>query len=282
PMPHNLLFLLHYHYYSGNRNALNMVENTLQSMARGGIFDQIGFGFSRYATDSKWLVPHFEKMLFDNALLLLAYTACYQVTKNPFYQEIGENIITFVEREMTSREGAFYSAIDADSEGEEGKYYTFSYEEIYNCLKKELADLFTTIYHITPEGHFEGKNIPNQIGTDFDWVAEQHDLSLRQLKDKLEEARLQLLIYRESRVHPHVDDKILTGWNGLMIAGLAKAGKVFGKQKYIDAAEKAYSFIEGNLIQDRRLMARYRDGQTKHKAYLDDYAYLNWAAIELY
>src|SRR5699024_5267722 len=134
----------------------------------------------------------------------------------------------------------------------------------------------------TPEGHFEGKNIPNQIGTDFDWVAEQHDLSLRQLKDKLEEARLQLLIYRESRVHPHVDDKILTGWNGLMIAGLAKAGKVFGKQKYIDAAEKAYSFIEGNLIQDRRLMARYRDGQTKHKAYLDDYAYLNWAAIELY
>lgn len=278
PMPQNIMFLLRYNYYSGNKDALKMVETTLKHMARGGIFDHIGFGFARYATDSEWLVPHFEKMLYDNALLLIAYTECYQVTKDPFFKEVSEKIITFVRREMTSQEGAFYSAIDADSEGEEGKYYTFTYEEVFNCLGDHLGEVFTETYDITPEGNFEGKNIPNLIDIDVDLTEAEND----SLLNELEEARLKLLDYREKRVYPHVDDKILTSWNGMMIAALAKAGKVYEKPEYTEAAVKAAHFIENSLIIDDRLMARYRDGETKYKAYLDDYAFLIWGYIELY
>lgn len=278
PMPQNIMFLLRYNYYPGNKDALKMVETTLKHMARGGIFDHIGFGFARYATDSEWLVPHFEKMLYDNALLLIAYTECYQVTKDPFFKEVSEKIITFVRREMTSQEGAFYSAIDADSEGEEGKYYTFTYEEVFNCLGGHLGEVFTETYDITPEGNFEGKNIPNLIDIDVDLTEAEND----SLLNELEEARLKLLDYREKRVYPHVDDKILTSWNGMMIAALAKAGKVYEKPEYTEAAVKAAHFIENSLIIDDRLMARYRDGETKYKAYLDDYAFLIWGYIELY
>lgn len=278
PMPQNIMFLLRYNYYSGNKDALKMVETTLKHMARGGIFDHIGFGFARYATDSEWLVPHFEKMLYDNALLLIAYTECYQVTKDPFFKEVSEKIITFVRREMTSQEGAFYSAIDADSEGEEGKYYTFTYEEVFNCLGDHLGEVFTETYDITPEGNFEGKNIPNLIDIDVNLTEAEND----SLLNELEEARLKLLDYREKRVYPHVDDKILTSWNGMMIAALAKAGKVYEKPEYTEAAVKAAHFIENSLIIDDRLMARYRDGETKYKAYLDDYAFLIWGYIELY
>lgn len=278
PMPQNIMFLLRYYYYSGNKDALKMVETTLKHMARGGIFDHIGFGFARYATDSEWLVPHFEKMLYDNALLLIAYTECYQVTKDPFFKEVSEKIITFVRREMTSQEGAFYSAIDADSEGEEGKYYTFTYEEVFNCLGDHLGEVFTETYDITPEGNFEGKNIPNLIDIDVNLTEAEND----SLLNELEEARLKLLDYREKRVYPHVDDKILTSWNGMMIAALAKAGKVYEKPEYTEAAVKAAHFIENSLIIDDRLMARYRDGETKYKAYLDDYAFLIWGYIELY
>lgn len=157
PMPQNLLFLIRHYHFTGERAALKIVENTLQSMAHGGIFDQVGFGFARYSTDKEWLVPHFEKMLYDNALLLMVYTECFQVTGDPFYQRVGEEIIHFIQREMTHQDGAFYSAIDADSEGVEGKYYVWDYDEVIHVLGEELGQLYASVYDITPAGNFEEK-----------------------------------------------------------------------------------------------------------------------------
>lgn len=282
PTPQNILFLLRYYHFTGKTAALKMAESTLQAMANGGIYDHIGFGFARYSTDEKWLVPHFEKMLYDNALLLIAYTECYQITNNPLYKKISEQIITFVMREMHSSEGGFYSAIDADSEGVEGKYYVWDDDEIFNILGEERGDLYASVYGITPEGNFEGKNIPNLLGTDMETIAEENDMTLGELDQALEDARKQLLSAREKRVYPHVDDKILTSWNAMMIAALAKAGKVFEKREYTRAAEKSIRFIESNLIREKRVMARYRDGEVKHNGYLDDYAFLLWAYVELY
>ncbi|QKY70000.1 thioredoxin domain-containing protein [Lentibacillus sp. CBA3610] len=282
PTPQNLLYLVRYYHFTGNTAALEMAESTLQAMARGGIYDHVGFGFARYSTDEKWLVPHFEKMLYDNALLLMAYTECYQITGNPHYKEISEQIITFVMREMFSSEGGFYSAIDADSEGVEGKYYVWDYDEIFNILGEEYGDLYTSVYGMTLEGNFEGKNIPNLLSTDMEEIAEDHGLTLTELHQKLDVARKQLLSAREERVHPHVDDKILTSWNAMMIAALAKAGKVFEKPEYTRTAETSIHFIEQHLIQDNRVMARYRDGEVKYNGYLDDYAFLLWAYEELY
>ncbi|GAB3068896.1 thioredoxin domain-containing protein [Virgibacillus ainsalahensis] len=282
PMPQNLLFLLKHYHFTGQTPALKIVENTLKAMAQGGIFDHVGFGFSRYSTDEEWLVPHFEKMLYDNALLLTVYTECYQVTKDPFYKQINEQIITFIKREMTSDEGAFYSAIDADSEGVEGKYYVWEYEEIFDILGEELGDLYSSVYSITPQGNFEGQNIPNLIGKNIEHEARENNLSPEALQEQLENARKKLLEKREKRTYPHVDDKILSGWNGMMIAALAKAGKAFRNKEYTNLAEKAMQFIEEKLFQENRLMARYRDGETKYKAYIDDYAFLLWGYIELY
>ncbi|WP_373893438.1 thioredoxin domain-containing protein [Virgibacillus sp. CBA3643] len=275
PMPQNLLFLLRHYHFTGNQDALKIAENTLTSMARGGIFDQIGFGFSRYATNKKWLIPHFEKMLYDNALLLIAYTECYQITNDPFYKKIGEQIITFIKREMTNSEGGFYSAIDADSEGVEGKYYVWDYEEIIEILGEENGKLFASIYNITPQGNFEGKNIPNLIDTDVENKALEY-------QEQLEASRQKLLKEREHRIYPHVDDKVLTSWNGMMIAALARAGSVFDNRDYVQLAGEAIAFIEEKLYVNDRLMARFRDGETKYKAYIDDYAFLLWGYIELY
>ena len=282
PMPQNLLFLLRHYYFTGNTDALKMVEKTLKDMTAGGIWDHIGYGFSRYSTDEEWLVPHFEKMLYDNALILMVFTECYQITKKPFYRQISEQIITFIKREMTSKEGAFYSAIDADSEGVEGKYYVWDYEEIYDILGRDLGELYVEVYDLTLEGNFEGKNIPNLIDQDLEYVAREINLPLNALLKKLENARLKLLEKREQRVYPHVDDKILTSWNGLMIAALAKASRVFANQAYIQMAENAMEFLEKCLFDKNRLMARYREGEAKYPAYIDDYAFLLWAYIELY
>ncbi|WP_369801959.1 thioredoxin domain-containing protein [Oceanobacillus sp. Castelsardo] len=282
PMPQNLLFLLRHYYFTGNTAALKMVEKTLKDMTAGGIWDHIGYGFARYSTDEEWLVPHFEKMLYDNALLLMVFTESYQITKDPFYRVISEQIITFIKREMTSNEGAFYSAIDADSEGVEGKYYVWDYEEIYDILGHDLGELYSEVYDLTPQGNFEGKNIPNLIDQDLEYVAREINLPLDALLKKLEIARTKLLEKREQRVYPHVDDKILTSWNGLMIASLAKASRVFGNVTYIQMAETAIEFVEKNLNENNRLMARYREGETKYNAYIDDYAFLLWAYIELY
>lgn len=282
PQPQNLLYLLRYYHFTGKTAALKMVESSLQNMAAGGIWDHIGLGFARYSTDEKWLVPHFEKMLYDNALLLIAYTECYQVTQKPFYKKIAEQIIDFVKREMMSTEGAFYSAIDADSEGVEGKYYVWDDEEIFDILGEDLGDIYTTAYGITPYGNFEGKNIPNLIRSSLQSVAEEFDITVEALETQLEEARQKLLQEREKRVYPHVDDKVLTSWNAMMIAGLAKASRVFQNDEYFDMAKTAISFVEKKLFENGKLLARYRDGETKYHGYLDDYAYLIWAYLELY
>lgn len=278
PTPHNLYFLLRYWKASGNGTALIMVEKTLESMYKGGLFDHIGFGFSRYSTDGKWLVPHFEKMLYDNALLAYAYTEAYQATGKDIYKDIARKIFTYVLRDMTSTGGGFYSAEDADSEGEEGKFYLWQPEEVKEAAGEEDGKLFCDWYGISPAGNFEGKSIPNLIGRDLGILYEDKALARR-----LDGVREKLFMYREKRIRPHRDDKILTSWNGLMIAALALGGRAFHSDEYIKAAEAAYGFIQRNLVRgDGRLLARYRDGETAFPAYLDDYAFLVWGLIELY
>ncbi|MCD3194571.1 thioredoxin domain-containing protein [Clostridium botulinum C] len=270
PTPHKLMLLLIYYKVYNDKSALGMVENTLKCMYKGGIFDHIGFGFSRYSTDEKWLVPHFEKMLYDNALLAYVYTEAYQVTGKSFYKEVAEKIFTYILRDMTSPEGGFYSAEDADSEGVEGKFYVWSLEEIQSILGEDAKE-FCNTYDITEKGNFEGKNIPNLIGKDLENI------------DKLEELRNKLFKVREKRVHPFKDDKILTAWNALMIVSLSYAGRVFENKEYINRAKKAYDFIENNLIRkDGRLLARFRHGEAAYIAYLEDYSFLVWALMELY
>ncbi|HEX9062716.1 MAG TPA: thioredoxin domain-containing protein, partial [Clostridia bacterium] len=217
PTPHNLLFLLRYWYNTKNARALEIVETTLESMYKGGIYDHIGHGFSRYSTDNKWLVPHFEKMLYDNALLAIAYTECYHATKKDFYKTIAKEISDYVLRDMTSPDGGFYSAEDADSEGIEGLFYVWTPDEIKEVLGEERGEIFCRNYDITFIGNFEGKSIPNLIKS----VIPQGD------SKTIEECKKQLFLAREKRVHPFKDDKILTSWNGLMIAAMSSAGRIF-------------------------------------------------------
>ncbi len=277
PSPHNLSYLLSYYKTTGEKRALEMVKITLKSMYKGGIFDHIGFGFSRYSVDEKWLVPHFEKMLYDNALLAMAYIETYEITKDNIYKEVAEKILTYILRDMTSPEGGFYCGEDADSEGVEGKFYLWDFTEIYKVLDMEEGNLFINYYGIQREGNFEGSNIPNLIGEELE------DLDKPDLKDKLENIREKLFDYREKRIHPHKDDKILTSWNGLMIAAFAKAGMVFREEKYKDVSTKALDFIFSKLQrEDGRLLARFRQGESRYQAYLDDYAFIIWALIEVY
>lgn len=274
PSPHNLLFMLRYWSKKQTDEALDMVTTTLESIYRGGIYDHVGFGFSRYSTDNKWLVPHFEKMLYDNALLAMVYLENYQITKKPLMHKVAEQIFTYVLRDMTSPEGGFYSAEDADSEGVEGKFYVWKPEEIIKILGDSLGQEFCSIYDISNKGNFEGESIPNLI--------KASDEKLDKL-DNLDLARQEIFNTRERRIHPYKDDKILTSWNGLMIAALAMGGRVLNNQKYTDAAQRAYNFIINHLQRDDgRLMARYRDGESAILAYADDYTFMIWASIELY
>ena len=283
PTPHNLLFLLRYWDKTKQDKALTMVAETLDSMHRGGLYDHIGFGFSRYSTDKKWLVPHFEKMLYDNALLAIAYLETYQITNNPRFGRIAKEIFNYVLRDMTSPEGGFYSAEDADSEGEEGKFYVWQPEEIMDILGPVDGELFCRYYDITPEGNFEGASIPNLIGQDPLKFAEELDISLAELVEGLEKCRQQLFLERENRIHPYKDDKILTSWNGLMIAALAKGARVFQSDRYRESAALAVEFIWQKLRrEDGRLLARYREGDAAYPAYLEDYAFLAWGLLELY
>ena len=273
PTPHKLMFLLRYYKMYDETNALEMVETTLGSMYRGGLFDHIGYGFSRYSTDDKYLVPHFEKMLYDNALLVIAYLEAYEITKNPLYKDISIKSLEYVFRELTSNEGGFYCAQDADSEGEEGKYYVFTPDEIKIILGEEDGNYFNEYYDITDEGNFEGKSIPNLI----------KNSNYNKKDEKIDVLAQNILDYRNERYSLHKDDKILTSWNGLMIAALSKAYKVLEDEKYLEYAKKAVDFIYNNLVDSKgRLFARYREKEAKHKAILDDYAFLTYGLIELY
>lgn len=283
PTPHHLLFLMAYSQMYDRREALQMAEKTLEGMYRGGMYDHVGFGFARYSTDEKWLVPHFEKMLYDNALLVMAYLEGYQLTDNRLWAEVAEHVLTYIQRDMTSPEGAFYSAEDADSEGVEGKFYLFTREDVEAALDLEDMHTYCHIYDITPEGNFEGSSIPNLIQAMSRTYAEERNLNLLGLTTQLEESREKLFAYREQRVHPFKDDKVLTSWNGLMIAAFAKAAKVMQNPAYSKAAGTAADLIWSRMRQpDGRLLARYRDGDAAFTGYLDDYAFLMWGLIELY
>jgi uncharacterized protein YyaL (SSP411 family) len=275
PTAHNLMYLLRYYKKSSNANALNMAEKTLEAMYRGGMYDHIGFGFSRYSTDRKWLVPHFEKMLYDNALLAYTYIEAYQATGKEQYKRVAEQIFEYVLRDMTSPEGGFYSAEDADSEGVEGKFYVWKPQEVAEILGDKDAKEYCSFYDITDEGNFEGNSIPNIIDNKVSFE-ESTQLPLDNMRKKLYD-------HREKRIHPYKDDKILTAWNGLMIAALAYGARVLGIKSYKEAAEKAIDFIKSKLIRvDGRLLARYREGEAAYLGYLDDYAFLVWGLIELY
>ena len=275
PTPHQLTFLLRYYTAKGEEKALEMVEKTLEQMYKGGIFDHVGYGFSRYSTDKKWLVPHFEKMLYDNALLAIAYLEAYQVTGKGLYREIAEKIFSYILREMASPEGAFYSAEDADSEGVEGKFYLWTPEEIKKMLGENTGGKFCSVYDITKQGNFAGSNIPNLLNSEYG--------DLEKIEYDFAEERVRLYQARNRRVHPFKDDKILTAWNGLMITALALGGRILDNGPYLAAAEKALNFILDKLISaEGRLLARYRHGEVAYLAYLDDYAFLIWALLELY
>ncbi|MDO8687211.1 MAG: thioredoxin domain-containing protein, partial [Dehalococcoidales bacterium] len=286
PTAHSLLFLLRYWKRTGNKKALTMVEKTLQMISRGGIFDHIGFGFHRYSTDQRWLVPHFEKMLYDQAMLAMAYIETYQATRNEEYARTAHEIFAYVLRDMTAADGGFYSAEDADSEGEEGKFYLWTYGEIKHILTPDEADLFIKVFNIGEDGNFTdeavGRNIPH-ITRSLEEIASEFGVAVPELQKRLESIRQKLFGYREQRIHPHKDDKILTDWNGLMVAALAKGARVLNEPRYAIAAKRASGFIFDNMLDtEGRLFHRYRDGEAAIPAYLDDYAFLVHGMLELY
>lgn len=271
PTPHNLLFLMRYADVIQEPDALKMVEITLDDMARGGIHDQIGGGFSRYSTDERWLVPHFEKMLYDNALLLMVYAKAYQYTKRQYFADIAHGTAQYILRELTSEEGGCFCGQDADSDGIEGKYYVFAPEEVKRILGETAGEEFCSLYGITDSGNFEGKSIPNRIQSMEDgW--RQDDPRLKKL-----------YAYRLARTKLHKDDKILLSWSAWAAIGLARAGQVLGEQSYLDAAIRIHKFIEAKMTDKKdRLYLRYRDGEAAHAGQLDDYAVYTLALLELY
>ncbi len=277
-----LLLLLRQHRRSGDAHALEMVRVTLDRMARGGMYDQIGGGFHRYSTDERWLAPHFEKMLYDNALLTRAYVEAYQVTGEPFYSRIATEVSDYILREMTAPEGGFYSATDADSEGEEGRFFVWTPEQISAVLDPEAARRVCAYYDITPGGNWEGHGIPN-TPRPLAEVAIALGITAAELQTTLDAARLELYAARSGRVPPALDDKILTSWNGLMIAALAQAARVLGQPRYRAAAAGAADFLLQTLVRpDGRLLRTYRAGKAHLAAVLEDYAYLCDGLIELY
>jgi uncharacterized protein YyaL (SSP411 family) len=283
PTPHHLTFLLRWGRRSADSEGLEMVEKTLSAMRMGGIFDQIGFGFHRYSVDQKWLVPHFEKMLYDQALLAMAYTEAHQATGNLAFARVAGEIFSYVLRDMTSPYGGFYSAEDADSEGKEGLFYVWTPQEVKKHLGEHLGDLFCRFYDITEAGNFEeGRSIPH-MPVSLQAFAAREAVDMARLDRLLTDARERLFGVREKRIHPLKDDKILTSWNGLMIAALAKAYQVLGDPAYGEAARSATEFILQNLkAADGGLLRRYRQGDVAYPGYLDDYAFLVWGLIELY
>ena len=289
PTPHQLSFLLRWHRRSGDQAALEMVQSTFGAMRRGGLFDHVGFGYHRYSTDREWLVPHFEKMLYDQALLLLAASEAWQVTKSPQLEAIAREIATYVLRDMTSPEGGFYSAEDADSEGEEGLFYTWPLDEAMAVLGED-GPVVTKAYHFTREGNYHdeatrrpsGRNIPH-LGRGLVETARELGMELDELHATLERGRLKLFAARSKRIRPLLDDKVLTDWNGLMIAALGRAGAALDVPEWIAAADRAADFVLAKLRgADGRLLKRWRAGEAGLPPVLDDYAFMTWGLVSLY
>jgi uncharacterized protein YyaL (SSP411 family) len=273
PSPSNLMFLTEYYKKTGDAHALHMLNKTLTSMYKGGIFDHIGYGFSRYSTDDMWLAPHFEKMLYDNALLIGVYSCAYGVTKNNLYKEIADKCFIYVTRELMNPEGGFFSSQDADSDGEEGAYYLLGCDEILNVLGKKDGSAFINAYGITRSGNFNGKNIPNLIYGKT--AAENGGLLINNDNTKL-------YAYRKKRRPLITDDKIIASWNCLITAAFADAYRAAPDEKYLTAAKKTYGFIANRLTDGKNVYATYRNGKRSPSGFLDDYAAFIYAGIALY
>ena len=258
-----------------------MTELTLDHMARGGIYDHLGGGIARYSTDPKWLVPHFEKMLYDQALVSDIYLDAYQLTGNARWADVARDIFDYVIGDLQSAEGGLYSTRDADSEGVEGKFYVWSQDEVLAELGEEAGKLFCSYYDVTEHGNWEEQNILN-VQRDAATVAKLHDVSVEELQASLDASRSKLLEVRSKRVPPGLDDKVLTSWNGLMIAALAKGGRLTGDSKYTDAAVKAATFVLDKVSKDGRLLRTCREGKAHTLGYLDDYAFFVDGLLELY
>ncbi|HEY0378718.1 MAG TPA: thioredoxin domain-containing protein [Pyrinomonadaceae bacterium] len=281
PAAMNLEFLLRQYHRAGGSETLEMIEHTCRKMALGGMYDQLGGGFHRYSTDARWLVPHFEKMLYDNALLSRLYLHVYQQTKDQFYRRIAEETLDYVVREMTDTGGGFYSTQDADSEGHEGKFFVWSVEEVEEILGAEDAALFNAYYDVTEAGNFEGKNILN-VPRPVEEVANALSVPAERLREVLGRGRRALFEVREKRVKPGRDEKILTAWNGLMLASFAEACAILEREDYGEIAEKNAEFVLGNLRRDELLLRTHKDGQSKLNGYLEDYAFYVDGLLALY
>ena len=278
PSPHNLIFLMRYHHSFDNKIALDMATKTLKQMRLGGIYDHIGFGFHRYSTDRHWLVPHFEKMLYDQAMIAMAYTEAYHITGEDIFAQTAREIFTYVLRDMTASEGGFFSAEDADSEGEEGKFYIWTEQEIKEVLGEDYGKEFNDIFSITTPGNYRDESSGKETRLNIPHLKNYNTNG----SNEFESAREKLFNIREKRIHPLKDDKILTDWNGLMIAALAKAAIVLDEPVYLDAAEKAAEFVLHSISKGERLLKRYRNGVAALDAHLDDYAFMAWGLLELY
>ncbi len=289
PTPHNLMFLLRYWKRTGDERALAMVESTLDHMRRGGMFDQVGLGFHRYSTDARWFLPHFEKMLYDQALLLLAYTEAYHATRNESYKTTALEIAEYAMRDLSSPEGGFYSAEDADSEGEEGKFYVWTLAELREVLGTD-ADLAARVFGAEDGGNFADEASGHRSGANVLYLprplaeaARAENLSEAALRERVVSMRGRLFAARAQRVRPHLDDKVLTDWNGLMIAALARSGRVLDRPDHIERARVAVRFVRETLTTRRgELLHRYRDGEAAIDGMLDDYAFFTWGLLELY
>jgi uncharacterized protein YyaL (SSP411 family) len=280
PTPHNLMFLLRYWKRTGNAKAIDMVEQTLKGMWLGGIYDQIGFGFHRYSTDRKWLVPHFEKMLYDQALISLACIETYQATGKEKYAVLCSEVFSYVIDNLTNTDGGFFSAEDADSEGEEGKFYLWEYSELEKILNQSELNFVIENFNIRKDGNYIDELKRSRTGKNIFHLSSELEGEKRKIWESI---RLKLLQHRNNRIRPLKDDKILTDWNGLTISSLAKGYLTFGIEDYIKIAEKSANFILKNMLtNDGKLLHRFRDGEAKINGHLDDYAFLAWGLIELY
>jgi len=282
PMPSNWEYLMHYYFISKNPDVLKAVTSTLDNMAKGGMYDQIGGGFSRYSTDENWHIPHFEKMLYDNAQLISLYSHAWQLTKNPLYKNIVYQTLDFIEREMTSSEGGFYSSLDADSEGEEGKFYVWTKEEVESVLGKE-APLFLDYFDITKSGNWEnGGNVLHIKSSDIE-ISNFFNITITELSNRIDSDRELMLRSRNKRVKPGVDDKILTSWNAIMLQGYVDAYRAFGEEKFLKVALKNGDFLNDKAINKKAEITRtYKNGKSSVPGLLDDYAFTISAFTDLY